>query len=149
MALDKLVTRETLKTVVGEVVTEQEQTYAKQDGYYDTLHAGSASVADNLSPYSADSGEAQDIPFILQGTACGNGETQVDTGSFAQIKGKRGNSVVVNQFVDTTDTSVTLTNGHKYFTFIDGVYSAVNGTGQSVEVDGSTDKVVDLTQWFG
>ena len=73
--------------------------YAKQNGYYKEIGVGNSDYADNLTPYSEESGVNQDIPFILQGTGCGNGEAQVDTGSFAYLKEKQGNSVVVNQLV--------------------------------------------------
>ena len=56
-------------------------------------------LAENLTPYSPDSGVSQDQPFILQGTGTGNGESVIDTGSYAQIKKKLGNSVTVNQLI--------------------------------------------------
>lgn len=54
-------------------------------------------LAENLTPYSPDSGVSQNQPFILQGTGTGNGENVIDTGSYAQLKKKLGNSVSVNQ----------------------------------------------------
>lgn len=69
---------------------------AEEDGSYPLLNAG---TADNLTPYSEDSGATQDIPFIAQGTGCGNGESVVDTGSYLQFKKKLGNTVCVNQQV--------------------------------------------------
>jgi len=69
-------------------------TKASIDGFYETMGVG---VADNLTPYSEDSGASQDIPFIAQGTGCGNGESVVDTGSYCQLKKKLGNTVGVNQ----------------------------------------------------
>lgn len=59
--------------------------------------ADPAGLANNLTPYSADSGATQSVPFNNQGTGCGNGESIVDTGSYAQIKKKLGNTVCVNQ----------------------------------------------------
>jgi hypothetical protein len=67
---------------------------ANVDGNYPTMTVG---AADNLTPYSEDSGDDQDVPFLFQGTGCGNGETQVDTGALALLKEKQGHSVVVNQ----------------------------------------------------
>ena len=69
-------------------------TKASIDGFYETMGVG---VADNLTPYSEDSGATQSIPFIAQGTGCGNGESVVDTGSYLQFKKKLGNTVAVNQ----------------------------------------------------
>ena len=99
---------------------------ANVDGNYPTMTVG---AADNLTPYSEDSGDDQNEPFIVQGTGCGNGTEQVDTGSLALLKEKRGNSVVVNQAVKiktlsfaTTDSNAenisdvdyTFIAGHKY-----------------------------------
>lgn len=87
---------------------------ANVDGNYPTMTVG---AADNLTPYSEDSGDDQNEPFIVQGTGCGNGTEQVDTGSLALLKEKRGNTVVVNQLVDPTKlpstqtvNGITLTN---------------------------------------
>lgn len=73
---------------------------ASIDGYYAGMSVG---YADNLTPYSDESGNEQTIPFVMQGTGCGNGENIIDTGSFAQLKEKRGNSVVVNQHVQNSN----------------------------------------------
>lgn len=67
---------------------------ANVDGNYPTMTVG---AADDLTPYDEESGALQAQPFLLQGTGCGNGEQQVDTGTLALLKEKRGNSVVVNQ----------------------------------------------------
>ena len=87
---------------------------ANVDGNYPTMTVG---AADNLTPYSEDAGRDQEQPFLFQGTGCGNGEQQVDTGALALLKSKNGNSVVVNQQLDqtklpSTQTSngITLTN---------------------------------------
>ena len=57
-------------------------------------------------------------------------------------------SVVMNQWIDTGDTEVTLANGRIWLTYIGGVSSKVSGTGQSVPCSGGTDMAVDLTQYF-
>lgn len=75
---------------------------AEEGGSYPLLNSG---TADNLTPYSEDSGATQDIPFIAQGTGCGNGESVVDTGSYLQFKKKLGNTVAVNQLVQNWDFS--------------------------------------------
>ena len=71
-------------------------------GYYGNSGVGYSDVSDNLTPYSDDSGDDQEEPFLMQGTACGNGTEVVDTGSFAQLKEKRGNTLVVNQQYNVT-----------------------------------------------
>ena len=87
---------------------------ANVDGNYPTMTVG---LAENLTPYSDEAGSEQDTPFALQGTGCGNGETSVDTGSYAQLKEKQGNSVVVNNiltisFSNQTINGITFTNNN-------------------------------------
>lgn len=77
-------------------VSNQLSRKANIDGSYDLMNTG---TSDNWTPYSADSGATQDIPFINQGTGCGNGESVVDTGSYLQFKKKLGNTKSVNQLV--------------------------------------------------
>lgn len=87
--------------VENRVITLALETKANVDGNYQTMTVG---VADNLSPYDENSGDDQDTPFILQATGTGNG-TQPDfsTGSFALMKEKQGNTVVVNQLVNPSN----------------------------------------------
>lgn len=91
--------------------------------------ADPAGLAENLTPYSPDSGASQNQPFILQGTGTGNGESVVDTGSYAQIQNKNGNSAGVNQlfpdYPDSTNTidGVTITAAGGYIT-LSGLASA-------------------------
>ena len=60
-----------------------------------------------------------------------------------------GGSVVWNQLVDTTDTSVTVTSGHKYISKINSVWSYGTSDGTAITVDGSReDMVIDLTAEF-
>lgn len=107
-----------------------------------------ALTADNLSPYSSESGTLQKNPFILQGTGCGNGEAQIDTGAFAQIKAKRGNVVVPNFLVGPNTNSFTYATGRYYIKISSGVFTAITGDGSSEAIDASTDQVIDLTQWY-
>lgn len=65
--------------------------YAKQVGYYEGMGVG---TADNLTPYSENSGIAQHSPFIFQSTAGGS-----DVGALCQLKSLRGQSYVLNQNV--------------------------------------------------
>lgn len=101
-----------------------ENNYAKQDGYYGEMTSG---YADNLTPYSADSGVYQSIPFNFQGTGCGNGETQVDTGSFAYLREKRGNGIVYNQLLPISDIGNETYNGITFTNNNDGSWT-INGT---------------------
>lgn len=86
--------------------------------------ADPAGLADNLTPYSADSGATQAIPFIAQGTGCGNGESIVDTGNYAQVKKKLGNTVCVNQLIPIPTNSLSKTeNGVTFTDSRDGTYT--------------------------
>lgn len=67
----------------------------------------------------------------------------------AKVLSIKGNTVVWNQQVDTSTSSVTLTSGHKFATKVNGTYSIVSGTGQSLAVTGGTDEVFDLTKMLG
>ena len=83
---------------------------ANVDGNYPTLTAG---LADNLTPYSEDSGTEQDEPFISQGTGTANNTEIVTVGDYSLLKEKQGNTIVVNQLLknrDFVDTSNWYTN---------------------------------------
>lgn len=67
---------------------------ANVDGNYPTLTAG---LADNLTPYSEDSGDIQDNPFISQGTGTNNNNEIVTVGDYGLLKEKQGHTLVVNQ----------------------------------------------------
>ena len=105
---------------------------ANIDGSYDLMNTG---TSDNWTPYSADSGATQDIPFINEATGGGNGESVVDTGSYLQFKRKLGNTVGVNQLIpDSTShntgtgtgnwvglaDNMSMTSGHHYVVLISG-----------------------------
>ena len=126
---------------------------ANVDGNYPTMTVG---AADNLTPYDAESGTDQKQPFLFQGTGCGNGEQQVDTGALALLKEKQGHSVVVNQVVQSGTTEKTIDHdtspyevswdigihlqvGHKYLCFVNAKTSVDN---QLIYI-GVTDSVVD------
>jgi hypothetical protein len=107
-----------------------ENTYAKQDGYYQTLGAGKADVADNLTPYSEESGVVQTQPFFNEGTGTGNGENIVDTGSYAIIHKKKGNTIVYNQLCTLIEGSWTISDTTIVFTNSNGIITG-NGTNNS------------------
>ena len=92
MANEKIVNRENLK--------------AFRQAYDTRLTNGSlvpekSKVAENLLPVSSASGSTQTAPFINQGTATNNNDSQaeVDTGTLGQHLEKQGNAVCVNQLV--------------------------------------------------
>ena len=58
---------------------------------------GHSAVADNLTPYSEDSGTTQENPFISQGTGTDNNSVIVTTGNIAKQLEKQGNTVPVMQ----------------------------------------------------
>lgn len=64
-------------------------------------------LSDNITPYDESSGDDQDEPFLFQATGTANG-TQPDfaTGSYCQLKEKRGNSLVWNQKLEITNFAV-------------------------------------------
>jgi hypothetical protein len=77
---------------------------------------------------------------------------QVPTGAvsgYATIEKIEGNTVKWNQLVDTSDTSCTVPNGHKYYSIIGGTKSISTSDGTSFAVTGGTDVVIDLTAIFG
>ena len=55
-----------------------------------------ATLAENLTPYSDESGNTQTNPFAFQATGTDNGENTVDTGTYCLLKEKRGHSEVVD-----------------------------------------------------
>lgn len=65
----------------------------------------------------------------------------------ARIKTIYANGVIENQLVNTTDTSITL-GTHKYLTKINGTWSIITGTSQTLSVSGGTDMIIDLTQRY-
>ena len=94
---------------------------ANVDGNYPTLTAG---LADNLTPYSEDSGDTQDNPFISQGTGTNNNNEIVTVGDYGLLRQKQGHTLVVNQMLrelsaaywTSVDSSVTFNNGVATFT---------------------------------
>lgn len=67
----------------------------------------------------------------------------------AKVSKLRGNTLVWNQLVDTSTSSVTLVSQHKYYTVVDGTKSIQTGANSAISVTGGTDVVVDLTKMFG
>ena len=132
-----------LATIAGRVAALESEMPNKAD------KDGIIALANNLTPYSADSGATQSVPFINQGTGCGNGESVVGTGSYSQLKKKLGNTVCVNQLVDSDTTEVTIPSGRKYWARINGTDVGGTSDGTAVAVTGGTDKFCDLSLWYG
>ena len=61
-----------------------------------------------------------------------------------------GGTVAFNQLVQTTDTSITVTSGHKYLSKINNVQTIAISDGTAISInDGTEDNVHDLTLMFG
>ena len=63
---------------------------------------GHSAVADNLTPYSEDSGTTQENPFISQGTGTDNNSVIVTTGNIARQLEKQGYTIPVMQVIDSS-----------------------------------------------
>lgn len=68
---------------------------------------------------------------------------------YATIERIEGNTVVWNQLVDTSSTSVVVQSGHVYYANIIGTASIATSDGTPISVTGGTDIIQDLTQMFG
>lgn len=66
----------------------------------------------------------------------------------AKIPVLKGNTLVWNQLVDASTSSVTLVSQHKYYTVVGGTKSIQTGADSAISVTGGTDVVVDLTKMF-
>ena len=74
----------------------------------------------------------------------------VDIGNKKTIKNIVGGTVVWNQLVNTTDTSVTVPNSHKYIAKTNGTWSFGTSAGSALAVSGASgDNVFDITLMFG
>lgn len=60
-----------------------------------------------------------------------------------------GVSCAFNQLINSGDTSINTTSGHKYVTKINNVWSIIAGGSAVTIVDDSSDMVIDLTACFG
>ena len=91
----------TLNTIDGDIDTI-DNTLDTIDNTLDDIESGQkvvghAAVADNLTPYSEDSGTTQENPFISQGTGTDNNSVIVTTGNIARQLEKQGNTIAKNQ----------------------------------------------------
>ena len=83
-------------------------------------------------------------PYLIRATA-----DNAHVSSPARLAKKLGNTVAVNQLVDTATTSVTIPSGHKYYAVINGTASIGTSNGTAIAVTGGQDIIIDLTLWFG
>ena len=107
----------------------------QSDEVYPQLTAGNAQELDS-DLYTVDQ-----TPYLLRASG-GNGATR-------ERDKIVGGSVVENQLVNTSDTSITVTSGHKYASNINGTWAVASSNGSAISVTGGTDMVHDLTQMFG
>ena len=139
---DHLLTGEAIadETITGNKIADKtigpeklnHDTNVFQDGYYPEMSVGNADSLSNLP---------QEVTFAVRETVSGDG--------VAHIQGIKGNTVRWNQLVQTTDTSVTPTSGHKVLKRISGSASIVTSDGTAISVTGASDNVFDLTLMFG
>lgn len=115
-----------------------------------TFVVARANTAKDIEPISEDSGSTQEVPFIIQAAGTENNTTETPVSPTARQLEKQGNTVAENQLVDSGTTEVVTISGHKYLTIFNGVYAIVTSTGAAITInDDTTDKVIDLSQWFG
>ena len=91
-----------------------------------TIVTGHSQVADNLTPYSEDSGTTQENPFISQGTGTDNNSVIVTTGAIARQLEKQGNTLRVCQLVQSVAPTST-TSGITFTKVSDSVVT-MSGT---------------------
>lgn len=110
------------------------------DGTYPDLTAGHAQNAEQLD--STVMIEDRD-PYIFRTSG---GSKDIGNREHDQLV---GGSIVWNQLVNTTDTSITVNSGHYLVTFISGSWDIIQSDGNAITVDGSTDMIFDITKMFG
>lgn len=93
---------------------------------------GHAGVADNLTPYSEDSGVIQDTPFISQETGTDNNSVIVTTGDTAKQLEKLGNAVVYTQLCKSKTNPTLSVAGVTFTNNNDGTWTA-NGTATALD----------------
>ena len=81
-----------------------------------------------------------ETPYQIRTAPAGNNRT---------LEKLIGVSCAFNQLVNSGDTSINTTSGHKYVTKINNVWSIIAGGSAVTIVDDSSDMVIDLTACFG
>jgi len=123
-----------------------ENNYAKQNGYYAQLTAG---LADNLTPYSEDSGDLQENPFISNGTGTNNNQEIVTVGDYALVQEKQGNSVVVNQLakeLNSTNNGIGFWYGVNHIVSYNNNVATLTVTGDNSGIDFGTNATISFVQ---
>lgn len=119
-------------------IDDFDEEFARVDGYYENLTAG------NAEQLLATKFTEDKMPYLFRSTG---GTADVGNREYDTIV---GGSVVENQLVQTTDTSVTVQSGHKYYSNINGVKTIGQSDGTAIAInDGTKDNVRDLTLKFG
>ena len=112
---------------------------ANVDGSYSSLTAG------NAEQLVSTVGVEDKTPYLFRTTG-----GSADVGDRVKLSEITGGTVAWNQLVNTGDTSVTVPNGHKYYSRINSVQTIGASTGAAISInDASEDNVFDLTQMFG
>lgn len=97
-----------------------------------TIVTGHSAVADNLTPYSEDSGTTQENPFISQGTGTDNNSVIVTTGTIARQLEKQGNTVPVMQLFRNTNVAQTTVSGLTITRATDAKKIHITGTATAI-----------------
>lgn len=123
-----------------------ENNYAKQNGYYAQLTAG---LSDNFTPYSEDSGDFQENPFISNGTGTNNNQEIVTVGDYALVQEKKGNSVVVNQLakeLNANNNSIGFWYGVNHTVSYNNNVATLTVTGANSGIDFGTNATISFVQ---
>ena len=128
-------------------------TVATTGDYDDLLNKPTIPAAQVNSDWNSNSGVSQilnkpwvpvytenETPYQIRTAPAGNNRT---------LEKLIGVSCAFNQLVDSGDTSINTTSGHKYLTKINNVWSIIAGGSAVTIVDDSSDMVIDLTSCFG
>ena len=112
---------------------------ANIDGSYEGMTVG------NAEQLVSTVGVENNAPYTFRTTG-----GAADVGDRMNLKTIVGGTVAWNQIVQTSDTSVTVTSGHKYLSRINGTYTVSVSNGSAISInDGTKDNVFDLTAMFG
>lgn len=119
-----------------------ENNYAKQNGFYEEMGVGTATLSDNFDTNMTLIGTT---PYLFR-TAGGS----LEIGGQCKEERLVGATVIWNQLVNTGAASVNTISGHIYLTKINNVQSIVTSAGSAIAINNaSVDNVFDLTLMFG
>ena len=148
--LNEVSTPELIKLIKQNLATKQDKVTNATDklasfdssGQVENSTIDKTDVSDIIDEYKTIEETKEDQEFNYR-------QVPVNYGGGATINTIKGNTIVWNQLVDSSTSSLTLTSGHKFITKIGTTFSYVTGTGQSQSVTGGSDMVIDLTKAFG